>query len=83
MLQAVFHGVALLWIKHEHLLKQAVCVWVRLREDLLHGLLVALGQLANVAASKIVSDKAHVVARWRAQHCNSALNLVKVVVAGE
>ena len=61
MLQAVLNRVAFLRVENEHLLKQAMSVGVRLREDLLHCLLVPLGQLTNVSSGKVIADEAHVV----------------------
>jgi hypothetical protein len=83
VLEAVFDRVALLWVEHEHLLQQAVSIWVGLGEDLAHSLLVAFGQLADVLASQVVADERHVVRGGCAQNRDSSLDLVQVVVAGE
>lgn len=83
VLQAVFHRVTFLRVEDEHLLKQAVGVGVRFGENLLHCLLVALGQLSNVATRQIVPNEAHIVTSRRSKHCNRSFDLVKVVVSWE
>lgn len=83
MLQAVLHSVPLLWVEDKHLLKQAVRVRVRLREDLLHRLLVAFGELLNVLARQIIANEGHVITVWSTQNGNSPLDLVEIVVSWE
>lgn len=83
VLEAVLDGVALLGVEHQHLLKQAVSVRVRLGEDLLHSLLVALGQLADVASGQIISNEGHVVRGGCTQYRNSSLDLIQIVVSWE
>ena len=83
MLQAVLDRVAFLRVKHKHLLQQAMSVGVGFREDLLHALLIALGQLADVLAGQVIANEAHVVARGRTQDSNCSFNLIEVIVARE
>lgn len=83
MFQAVLDSVPLFWVENQHLLQQAVSVRIGLGEDFLHGLLVSLWQLADVLSSQVIADKAHVVAIWRAQDSNRALNLIEIVIARE
>ena len=76
MLQAILDRVPLLRIENQHLLKQAMGIWVGLREDLFHRLFVSLRKFANVAPGQIVTDEAHVVGGGRAENRNRALDLV-------
>ena len=83
MLKAILDRIALFRVEHKHLLEQAVRVGIGLREDLLHALLVAFRELADVLSGQVITNKAHVVTVWSAKHSNCSFDLIKVIVTRE
>lgn len=76
MLKAILYGVALLRVEHKHLLEQAVSIGIRFGENLFHSLLVAFGELADVAACEVVTDEGHVIRSWCAENGDCSLDLI-------
>jgi len=76
MLEAILHGVPLLRIKHKHLLEQAVSIGICFGENLFHSLLVAFGELTDVAACEVVTNEGHVIRSWCSENSNCSLDLI-------
>ena len=83
VLQALLHSVSLFWVENEHFSEQVQSNWVSFRVQRRPGLLISLGQLSNVLASKIVTNKGHVLRCGGSQHGNGSLNLIQGIVSWE
>jgi hypothetical protein len=83
VLQALFYGVSFFRIKNKHLSKQIqghrVGFWVKRCP----GLLVSFWQLSNVFPCQVVSNKCHIFMSRCSEHCDSPLDLIKIIVSWE
>ena len=83
MFKALFDCITFLGVENKHFTKQIKCDRVGLRIERTPTLLVTLRQLPDVFASEVISNESHVFAGGCAEHSNSPLDLIEVVVTGK